>query len=238
VDALTHRGAASGFMVLGVAVISAVLLVRRELPQATPLVPIDLLKIPLFALSIGTSATSFVAQMAAFVALPFFLQGPLGRSTVETGLLMTAWPVTLGLVAPIAGRFADRLPAGILGSCGLATFALGLISLSLIRAATPDFLIVAAMALSGAGFAFFLTPNGRALVSVTPRHRSGAAGGAVATGRLLGQSTGAMVTAIIFHLMGPQAASVALAVAAAITVAAIVVSVTRLTLTPPGPRKA
>src|SRR5262249_20159026 len=82
--------------------------------------PVDLLRIPLFALSIGTSVCSFLAQMLAYVALPFYLQDGLGRGAVATGLLMTPWPLATAVAAPIAGRLADRYPAGILGAVGPA----------------------------------------------------------------------------------------------------------------------
>lgn len=46
--------------------------VRRQLALPVPLLPVDLLRIPLFSLSICTSICSFCAQMLALVALPFF----------------------------------------------------------------------------------------------------------------------------------------------------------------------
>lgn len=72
-----------------VAVVAGWLLVRRQLSRAAPLLPVDLLRIPIFALSIATSICSFAAQTLAYVSLPFYLQDALGRSQVETGLLMT-----------------------------------------------------------------------------------------------------------------------------------------------------
>ena len=63
--------------------------VRRQLTQTTPLLPLDLLRIPIFRLSILTSICSFIAQMSAMVSLPFFLQNTLGHSEVMTGLLLT-----------------------------------------------------------------------------------------------------------------------------------------------------
>ncbi len=45
--------------------------VRRQLRLPVPLLPVDLLRIPLFSLSICTSICSFCAQMLALVSLPF-----------------------------------------------------------------------------------------------------------------------------------------------------------------------
>ena len=45
--------------------------VRRQLRMPVPLLPVDLLRIPIFSLSICTSICSFCAQMLAMVSLPF-----------------------------------------------------------------------------------------------------------------------------------------------------------------------
>ena len=58
------------------------------------------------------------------------------------------------------------------------------------------------MALCGAGFGFFQSPNNRTIVTAAPRARSGAAGGMLATARLLGQTSGAVAVAAGFHWMG------------------------------------
>src|SRR3569833_863160 len=77
----------------------AVALVRHELDRVATLVPFDLLRIRIFSLSLASGLCSFFAQMAAFVALPFEIQR-LGRSAVETCLLMTPLPVAVAIAAP------------------------------------------------------------------------------------------------------------------------------------------
>lgn len=52
-------------------IIIGIYFIRRQLKQTAPILPVDLLRIPIFALSIGTSITSFTAQMLAMVSLPF-----------------------------------------------------------------------------------------------------------------------------------------------------------------------
>src|SRR5208283_2221280 len=73
--------------------IAGVVFVRRQLRQAAPLLPVDLLKRPIFTLSLATSIASFAAQSLAMVALPFYFEDTLGRSETATGLLMTPWPL-------------------------------------------------------------------------------------------------------------------------------------------------
>jgi DHA2 family multidrug resistance protein-like MFS transporter len=70
------------------------------------------------------------------------------------------------------------------------------------------------------------------MVTAAPMHRSGAAGGALATARLLGQTAGAVTTAVFFHLAGTHAATTAMATAAGLAALAALVSLSRLRLAP------
>jgi MFS transporter, DHA2 family, multidrug resistance protein len=213
--------------VAGGCVLGAVL-VRHEIGRAVPIIPFDLLRIRLFSLSVATSVCCFTAQTAALVALPFEIQR-LGRSAVETGLLMTPWPVAVGLAAPFAGRLADRYPAGILGGLGLVAMSAGLALLAFFpsNGTTADF--IWRMALCGVGFGFFQSPNNRTLVSSAPRARSGAAGGMLSTARLFGQTLGAAGVAVLFRAYPEHGSNIALGVSAAIALVAAAVSMTRLT---------
>ncbi|MBW8814747.1 MAG: MFS transporter [Caulobacterales bacterium] len=231
-ESVAREGLASGLSKLAIGAAAGGLLVWREARREAPLVPFDLLRIPIFGLSIATSVVSFAAQMMAYVALPFYFQGPLGRSAVETGFLMTPWPLAVGIAAPLAGRLADRHRAGTLGGAGLIVFAAGLAALALLDRHSTDMDIAWRMALCGLGFGFFQSPNNRAMVTAAPLQRSGAAGGALATARLLGQTAGAVATAVYFHLYGTRGAPDALGSAAVLAGLAAIVSLSRLKLAP------
>jgi MFS transporter, DHA2 family, multidrug resistance protein len=229
IDSVGHgeRAAVVALAFLGAA-LAGVALVLRQLPQSSPLLPVDLLRIPLFALSIGTSVCSFTAQMLAYVSIPFYFQDALGRDAVATGLLITPWPVAAAVMAPIAGRLADRYPAGILGALGMGLFAAGLALLALLPASPGDANIAWRMALAGAGFGLFQSPNNRAIITSAPAVRSGGASGMLGTARLLGQTTGAALVALMFGLAGAHATYWALGSAAVVSLVAAAVSSTRL----------
>lgn len=228
IDSIGHGGRPlyAAFAFVGAA-LSGVALVKRQMSQVSPLLPVDLLRIPLFALSIATSVCSFAAQMLAYVSIPFYFQYLLHRSGVETGLLMTPWPLAAAVVAPIAGRLADRHSAGILGALGLVLFATGLGLLALLPAHPDNADIVWRMMLCGAGFGLFQSPNNRAIMTSAPRNRSGGASGMLGTARLLGQTMGAALAALMFSLFAARPSVWSLALAASISLVAAAVSYAR-----------
>lgn len=204
------------------------LLIRRELGIREPMLPVDLLRIPAFALSFGTSISSFVGQMLAFVSLPFIFQSNYGFSPAEVGLAIMPWPLATAIAAPISGRFSDRFSPALLGTGGLVVFCVGLILLAVLLtdASIPD--IAWRMALCGAGFGFFQSPNNRILVSSAPKRRSGAASGMLAMARLTGQAIGAALVALILGWFGLTGAGMALYVGASFAALAAVISVARI----------
>ncbi|WP_233800330.1 MFS transporter [Paraburkholderia sp. HP33-1] len=229
VDGLGH-GQRVGYVTLEAlgALVIGYFFVRRQLTQPAPLLPIDLLRIPVFALSVGTSVCSFCAQMLAFVSLPFLLQETLGMSQVETGLLMTPWPAIIIIAAPISGVLSDKVSAGWLGGVGLAAMTVGLLLLATLGPHPDALQIVWRMALCGAGFGIFQSPNNRTMLSSAPRERSGGASGMLGTARLTGQTLGAALVALIFGVAPQNGTIVALYVAAGFSAVAAVVSTMRV----------
>ncbi|HET6308133.1 MAG TPA: MFS transporter, partial [Rhodopila sp.] len=213
---------------LVVAAVAGYVLVMRQLSRTAPLLPVDLMRIPLFALSVSTSVCSFIAQAIGLVSLPFLFEHRFHLGQVATGLLMTPWPLVVAVVAPFAGRLSDKYPAGLLGGCGMAVMALGLLALALLpdHPATLD--IVWRMTLCGIGFGFFNTPNNRAIITSAPPIRTGGASGMQATARLLGQSMGAALVALVFTVFPDTGTTVALFTATGVAAVATCVSFSRL----------
>ncbi|HBV9766434.1 MFS transporter [Klebsiella aerogenes] len=217
----------SGYLVLAEVIAMLIIgffFVRRQLRMPVPLLPVDLLRIPIFSLSICTSICSFCAQMLAMVSLPFFLQTVIGRSEVETGLLLTPWPLATMVMAPLAGYLIEKVHAGLLGAMGLLIMACGLFGLALLPSSPSDLDIIWRMALCGAGFGLFQSPNNHTIVSSAPGHRSGGASGMLGTARLLGQSSGAALVALLFNLAGNSGTHTALLLAGSLAVIAAAIS--------------
>jgi DHA2 family multidrug resistance protein-like MFS transporter len=208
-------------------------LMRRQADHPAPMLPIDLFRRPIFALSAATAVCSFAVQGLAFVSLPFYFEDVLLRSQVETGFFMTPWPLVVAIMAPIGGRLSDRYPVGILGGIGLALLCVGMVLLATLPASPGVANIVWRMVICGVGFGFFQTPNMKALMSSAPPHRSGSASGIVATARLTGQTTGAALAALCFALGDHEGATLALALGAGFAALGSVMSFLRLVVGAP-----
>ena len=208
------------------------LLVRRQKPQPMPMLPVDLFLRPIFALSVTTSVCSFIAQGLAFVSLPFYFQDVIGVSAVATGLLMTPWPAMTAVLAPIAGRLADRYPAGILAGIGLAVCAGGFVLAGAVAGAPDD----GRHLVAGRGVRRRVRDcSSRRTTERSCRARRASAAAAPARSRvparLLGQSIGAAAVALIFGLAqrtGGDGATIAILMAAGFAGVGVLTSLGRL----------
>lgn len=201
-----------------------------QLHDKYPMLPFDLLKIPAFSLSVVTSVLSFTSQMLAMVAMPFLLVNTFHYEAVGTGLLITSWPLVIVFVAPMAGWLVGKVHPGILGGIGLTIMSAGCFLLAFVPVDTTPLGLVWRLMLCGMGFGFFQSPNNHMLLSSAPPHRTGSASGMLATARLLGQTTGAALVALLFHLFGDTAPHDAMLLAGVLTLCGAFSSVTRLKL--------
>jgi DHA2 family multidrug resistance protein-like MFS transporter len=237
-DAFSHpgRGELATALTYGVtAVVTGVLFIWRQRRAAAPLLPLDMFASSRFSLAALTSLASFVSQGITFVALPFLFQSAYGYSALVSALLFTPWPIGIILAAPHAGRLADRVPAAMISTIGLAIFAIGLILLARLPEHAQVWDIGLRSLICGIGFGCFQSPNNREMLANASRANSGYASGMLAIMRTFGQCLGAAAVGVILSIYAqnnPQqeayAVQISLWIAVAATVLAIAISVSRL----------
>ncbi|WP_419731256.1 MFS transporter [Lichenicola sp.] len=228
-DRLAHGdGPIGSVALLGFGTICLVALVRRQLGRPDPLLPIDLLLLGGFRAAVLTGFLGFVASNFFIISMPFTLEDVLGRTAVQTGLLITPWPLAIVVVAPFIGRLSDRAPAAVISTIGLLMVATGFCALWLMPARPSDLDIAWRIGLAGAGFGVFQPPNNRAMLVAAPVERAGSASGMISVARLLGQTVGAMLVAMTFALLGSSANRACLALASATALCAAGISASRL----------
>ena len=180
-----------------------ILFVRRERDEPRPILPIDLLGQPVIALSTIGGFAAFIGSMTLLLSLPFRLQHDYGLTPSQVGTMIAAWPMTMMVVAPLAGALSDRYPAGLLGGIGMVPAIIGLICMAFLPD-HPQWIDIAwRMGLVGVGFGLFLSPNARLIIGSAPKHRIAAAGGMTSTIRLVGQTIGATIVAALLAVGVP-----------------------------------
>ena len=217
---------------LAIAVLAFVVLLKRQLNLSNPLLPVDLMRRPVFALSVTASTLSFAAQGMIWVCMPFFLEDVLNMTRGQTGLLMTPWPLTVAFVAPIAGRLSDHFSAARVGATGQAVMVAGIVAMIFLPEAPGMWDVAWRMSLAGVGFGLFNSPNNRAIIVSAPAHRSGGASGMQATARLMGQTIGTAIVGLLFAVVVSGVTRISLILAALLCVAAGVASIVRPSGTP------
>jgi DHA2 family multidrug resistance protein-like MFS transporter len=202
--------------------------VKHQLRRPAPLLPLDLLRKPAFALATTSSVLAYSAQAIGLVSLPFFIHDELGYSVTQTAVLVTPWPLGVIAAAFVAGRLVGRFSAALLASVGLAIFGLGFALTATLPAGSAPVDILWRLTICGIGFGLFQTPNHQSIMSSAPRERSAGAGGVLTTARLLGQSCGAAMVAIAFGLFVEDRGIVVLWVAATLVLLGCLTSASRL----------
>lgn len=204
-----------------------VLLFAQQRRHPSPMLPFDLLRMPVFSLAVLTSSCSYTAQILAYVSLPFLFERVLQMTPVQSGLLITPWPLTTAIAAQLAGRLVVRYPAAVLSSLGLGILAAGLVLMVFLPAEPAYWQIAWRMALCGVGFGLFQTPNNTAMMTTGPASRSGAASGMNAVARFAGWTLGSALVTLLFGLGGEHGPALCLTVGATFAAAGAVASAAR-----------
>lgn len=203
--AITHASPAkwektTWFITLLLAATAFFLFIKVENTVPHPLLQLSLFKKRFFTMGIISATLSFMLLFAAILLTPFFLIKVLKLSSSQTGLVMMAIPSSLMIVAPLAGRLADKADARILTTLGLTLSTWGIFSLSRIEAQTEPTAIAARLLLIGCGQAIFLSPNSASILGRVEKKLAGSASALLATARNLGMLLGIAQAALIFTL--------------------------------------
>ncbi len=172
------------------------LFLLHERRSAFPMVDLGLFADRRFTAGIAAGLLSYAVLFGALFVIPVFLERGLRRGPESTGLTVTAVPFMLALIAPVAGRLADRFGSRGLTGGGMAVAALALLLLDEVPPGA-ELPLVAALGLFGLGLGAFTPPNNAAIMGAAPRHRLGVAGGILNMTRGLGTTVGVVATGAV-----------------------------------------
>lgn len=142
---------------------------------------------------------SFIAMFTNAILLPFFLTNIGGLSPSKIGLIITPFPLVMGITAPLSGYLSERIKPVFLTTLGLSITSAGLFIMSGIGPETSLLQISSIQALMGLGSGLFQSPNNNSVISSVQREKMGVAGGMNALMRNIGMVTGTAMAVSIFE---------------------------------------
>lgn len=159
-----------------------------ELRVDKPVLNIDLFrKSRMFAFSNLAAFINYTATFGVTFLISLYLQYVKGLNPEHAGEVLIAMPIMMALLSPMAGRMSDHIESRYVATIGMAISAVSLGILAFVTMVTPNWFIIAALALNGIGFAFFSSPNTNAAMSAIEKRVYGVGAAALSTMRLCGQ---------------------------------------------------
>ncbi len=164
-------------------------------------------RLPMFDLALFRNATFVGANIVAllvtlamfgvFFFISLYLQNVRGDSAVRAGATFLPMTLLIIFVAPVAGKFSDRL-----GSRGLMAGGMTLVGVSLLLFARLEphssfWVILPALVIGGFGMALTMTPMTAAALSAVPVDKAGVGSGMLNTFRQVGGALGIAVMGAI-----------------------------------------
>jgi EmrB/QacA subfamily drug resistance transporter len=218
------------------AVVVLIAFVRVELRRESPMLDLSLFRNRVFAASTASALLNYCCVYSVIFTIPFLLIQGRHLSPQQTGVLMTAQPIVMAIVAPISGSLSDKIGSRIPATLGMMILTAGLIFLGFNVSRPGLRMIVVSLCIIGLGVGLFVSPNNSALMGAAPRGRQGIASGVLATARNAGMVmgvgiSGAVLTTVMAGIAGDAGLSAgvssALYVAAGLSTLGAITSVIR-----------
>ena len=187
--------------VLGLLLAAAVLLavfLRLELRVPSPMLDLSLFRNRLFSASTASAVLNYICVFSILFLMPFYLLQGRMMSPAQAGLVLSAQPLVMAILAPISGALSDRIGTRIPGTAGMVFLSIGLFLLARVHESSPPSQLVLALVVAGLGIGIFVSPNNSALMGSAPRNRQGIAAGIMATARSVGMVLGLGMAGAIF----------------------------------------
>jgi len=187
--------------VLGLMVLALVLLTiftRHEMSVRSPMLDLRLFRSQNFSVATLTAVFNYMCVYSVLFLMPFYLIDGRGFSPAQAGLILTAQPLVMAVVAPLSGTLSDRIGTRLPSTLGLAALGAGLLLLAGLGPTSSIRQVVVFLGVAGLGVGIFTSPNNSALMGSAPHERQGIAAGILATARNVGMMLGIGLAGAIF----------------------------------------
>jgi MFS family permease len=164
-----------------------VVFIRIERTVPAPLLSLTALAgRPVLLRALTVQFLTYAGAMGTSLLFSMHLQVTRGWTAQEAGWLLVISPILMALLAPLAGRAADRRRPQLLAALGVTLIFAGTVAAWLVAATSSMSLIVVSLVTHGVGFALFSSPNMTVIMGNAPRERTSMASALAAQMRSLG----------------------------------------------------
>lgn len=168
----------------------------------------ELLRNAVLRAALLVQALLYLNAYCSIFLLSLFLQVGKGLDATHAGLWLAIGSVVMAIIAPNAGRLADRIRAQRVAGIGVVFVLFSSVLGTLLHAGSPAWHVGLVLAAQGVGFGLFSSPNLTLILGSLPRKRSGFASAIAAQSRGIGMFSGMAVTsALIAAHFGARAVS-------------------------------
>ena len=177
----------------------------RESRAARPIIALEILRQPGFALLNLVSVLANLAAFSVWLLVPYFLARVPDYTLTESGIILATAAAGAVLAAPIGGRIAGQhLSTERLAIAGAAAIGCGLLLLGAWTEQTPMILRIVGLAVQGVGLGLFQLAYSDIVIAALPLKDRGVAGSLVLLTRTLGTVAAASVVLVTFELLNIQ----------------------------------
>ncbi len=169
-----------------------------ERRRSNPMLDLTLFRSRVFSAASVSALLNYICVFNVIFVLPFLLIEGRGLNTQQAGLVLTAQPIVMAIVAPVSGALSDRIGSRLLATAGMIVLAAGLLLIAAFSVAGSLGAIAGGLAVVGIGVGLFVSPNNSALMGAAPRERQGIAAGVLATARSVGMVLGVGLAGAVF----------------------------------------
>ncbi len=192
-------------LICAVAFLTAFIVIEKR--AVNPMLDLNLFKKRPFSLSTTSAILNYIGIYSSIFLMPYYLLQGRGFSPAQAGLILTAQPLVMAVIAPISGTLSDRIGTRFPAAFGMLVLSTGLFLLSRLGPESEIITIMIALAVVGLGTGTFISPNNSALMGSAPTNRQGIAAGILATARNFGMVLGVGIAGAIFSTTLAHASS-------------------------------
>jgi len=189
-----------GIALLLISVASLIGFIVHQSRDKQPLIRVQMFRESrVFSLSLSTSFLMYGSNFAIIFLLSLYLQYIKGFSPAYAGQILLMQALLMALVAPFAGKLADKFEPRIIATLGCFIVAIGFVFLIQIDTTTSAVYIGSCLSILGLGFGLFSTPNNSAIMGAVKEQEVGVASASMNLSRTIGNLVGMSLVNLMMH---------------------------------------